>query len=57
VADVLSARDDVEVLDAREPLTRVAPVLAGTLGDGPFVQLWPHVHNTDAMFLALLRRV
>ncbi|MEP6852658.1 MAG: transcription antitermination factor NusB [bacterium] len=26
------------------------------LGDGPFVQLWPHRHGTDAMFTALLRR-
>jgi 16S rRNA (cytosine967-C5)-methyltransferase len=26
------------------------------LGDGPAVQLWPHRHGTDAMFLALLRR-
>jgi len=26
------------------------------LGTGPAVQLWPHRHGTDAMFLALLRR-
>jgi len=26
------------------------------LGDGPDVQLWPHVHGTDAMYLAVLRR-
>jgi 16S rRNA (cytosine967-C5)-methyltransferase len=26
------------------------------LGDGPDVQLWPHIHDTDAMYLALLRR-
>jgi 16S rRNA (cytosine967-C5)-methyltransferase len=25
-------------------------------GDGPNVQLWPHLHGTDAMFLAALRR-
>jgi 16S rRNA (cytosine967-C5)-methyltransferase len=25
--------------------------------DGDYVQLWPHRHGTDAMFLALLRRV
>jgi 16S rRNA (cytosine967-C5)-methyltransferase len=42
---------DVEQLDAR-------PFLPGVpeLGDGPHVQLWPHRHGTDAMFLALLRR-
>jgi 16S rRNA (cytosine967-C5)-methyltransferase len=41
----------VERLDAR-------PHLAGVpdLGPGPTVQLWPHRHGTDAMFLALLRR-
>jgi 16S rRNA (cytosine967-C5)-methyltransferase len=51
VGDVLSARDDLEVLDAR-------PFLPGVpeLGPGPYVQLWPHVHGTDAMFLALMRR-
>ena len=26
------------------------------LGDGPYVQLWPHRHGTDAMFCALLRK-
>ncbi len=26
------------------------------LGPGPAVQLWPHRHGTDAMFLSLLRR-
>jgi 16S rRNA (cytosine967-C5)-methyltransferase len=33
---------------AREPLPG--------LGNGPYVQLWPDVHGTDAMFLALVRR-
>ena len=44
-------RDGVEALDAR-------PLLPGVpdLGDGPTVQLWPHRHGTDAMYLALLRR-
>ena len=34
------------------------PLLPGVpdLGDGPDVQLWPHRHGTDAMFLSLLRR-
>ena len=51
VGDVLRGREDVEQLDAR-------PYLPGVpeLGDGPDVQLWPHVHGTDAMYLALLRR-
>ena len=51
VEDVLRTRTDVRQLDAR-------PYLPGVpeLGDGLDVQLWPHVHGTDAMYLALLQR-
>ncbi|WP_240139948.1 RsmB/NOP family class I SAM-dependent RNA methyltransferase [Streptomyces sp. MUM 178J] len=55
VEDVLKGRGGpavhAEQLDAR-------PLLPGVpaLGDGPDVQLWPHLHGTDAMYLALLRR-
>lgn len=54
VDDVLRRRDDVEQLDAREAVRAVAGEIP--LGEGPAVQLWPHVHGTDAMHLALLRR-
>jgi 16S rRNA (cytosine967-C5)-methyltransferase len=27
-----------------------------SLGAGPDVQLWPHRHGTDAMYIALLRK-
>lgn len=56
VADVVKRRADVEVLDARPYLTDAAGSPLPELGEGPHVQLWPHVHGTDAMFLALLRR-
>ncbi|MBN8882810.1 MAG: rRNA small subunit methyltransferase B [Salana multivorans] len=59
VEPVLAGRDDVEPIDAVEVARAVAPGLAGiaeTDGRGPFLQLWPHRHGTDAMFLALLRR-
>ncbi|MDT0343735.1 RsmB/NOP family class I SAM-dependent RNA methyltransferase [Streptomyces litchfieldiae] len=53
VADVLKRLDGIgaEWIDAR-------PLLPGVpdLGDGPDIQLWPHLHGTDAMYLALLRR-
>jgi 16S rRNA (cytosine967-C5)-methyltransferase len=51
VRQVVKARRDVERVDAR-------PLLPGVpdLGGGPDVQLWPHLHGTDAMYLALLRR-
>ncbi|QOC94810.1 rRNA small subunit methyltransferase B [Micromonospora craniellae] len=42
----------VDFVDARPLL----PVGMPGIGDGPTVQLWPHRHGTDAMFLALLRR-
>jgi 16S rRNA (cytosine967-C5)-methyltransferase len=42
----------VELVDARPML----PDGMLGLGTGPTVQLWPHRHGTDAMFLALLRR-
>jgi 16S rRNA (cytosine967-C5)-methyltransferase len=51
IAAVAAQRGDLVPVDAR-------PLLPGVpaLGDGPDVQLWPHRHGTDAMFLALLRK-
>jgi 16S rRNA (cytosine967-C5)-methyltransferase len=55
VDDVLRTHGHVVRTDARGAVAAVSR--AGLdLGDGPDVQLWPHVHGTDAMFLALLRR-
>jgi 16S rRNA (cytosine967-C5)-methyltransferase len=51
-AGVIAQRPpELELIDAR-------PYLPGVpgLGKGPTVQLWPHRHGTDGMFLALLRR-
>jgi 16S rRNA (cytosine967-C5)-methyltransferase len=42
----------IDLLDARALLPAGMP----DLGVGPSVQLWPHRHGTDAMFLAVLRR-
>ncbi len=56
VKDVLRAhRGRVEQLDAR-PAVRAVTGQDTELGDRLDVQLWPHVHGTDAMYLALLRR-
>ncbi len=52
VESVLEARTNVQLEDARDLFPGVSD-----LGKGPCVQLWPHVHGTDAMFFALLRRV
>jgi 16S rRNA (cytosine967-C5)-methyltransferase len=57
VEDVLRGRGGgheavaAEWIDAR-PLLPDVP----HLGKGPDIQLWPHLHGTDAMYLALLRR-
>ena len=56
VSDVLKRRPDAEVVDARPLFTDAVGRPLRDLGDGPYVQLWPHVHGTDAMFFALLRR-
>jgi len=51
-AGVIGRRPDgLELIDAR-------PLLPGVpdLGIGPTVQLWPHRHGTDGMFLAVMRR-
>jgi 16S rRNA (cytosine967-C5)-methyltransferase len=56
VEDVLKKRDDAELLDARPLFTDAAGAPLPRLGPGPFVQLWPHLHGTDAMFFALIRR-
>ncbi|HET6969052.1 MAG TPA: transcription antitermination factor NusB [Ornithinibacter sp.] len=56
VSDVVKKRPDVEVVDARGLFTDAAGRPVEGLGDGPFVQLWPHVHGTDAMFFALVRK-
>ncbi|WP_307865092.1 RsmB/NOP family class I SAM-dependent RNA methyltransferase [Myceligenerans salitolerans] len=66
VTDVLRRRDDVERLDTpavvrsvlrTEPDgTRPDLPLTGGAGARDDVQLWPHVHGTDAMHLTLLRK-
>ena len=55
VSAVLAERVDVQ-LEAAAPLegTDLAATAPGPLPGT--VQLWPHLHGTDAMFLALLRR-
>ena len=51
VADVCRRHPGLVPVDAR-------PLLPGVpdLGPGPAVQLWPHRHGTDAMFLCLLQK-
>ncbi|MGH8795018.1 MAG: RsmB/NOP family class I SAM-dependent RNA methyltransferase [Stackebrandtia sp.] len=52
-SEVVDAATGVSRVDVRDFLPSGMPYL----GDGPAVQLWPHRHGTDAMFLTLIRRV
>ena len=56
VGEVTAARRDVLVLDAPALLAEV-PDLSCPAPDGRYAQFWPHLHGTDAIFLALLRRL
>jgi 16S rRNA (cytosine967-C5)-methyltransferase len=57
VSDVTKRRQDVEIIDARDLFRDTAGRPIEHLGEGPFVQLWPHVHGTDAMFFSLIRKM
>lgn len=49
-------RGDVEFVDVRNVLAQVCAGEVAGIGEGPWVQLWPHRHGTDAMFMAAVRR-
>lgn len=46
----------VEQLDTRSVIAAVAKEPLDLAGEPETVQLWPHRHGTDAMFIALVRR-
>lgn len=52
---VLAGRDDVERIDTSAVLRTITPT-ATNVDRGSAVQLWPHRHGTDGMFIQLLRR-
>ncbi|MET3963716.1 16S rRNA (cytosine967-C5)-methyltransferase [Marmoricola sp. OAE513] len=54
VATVLAVRDDVVLEDAPALLPEAGDAVSAHLEGA--LQLWPHRHGTDAMFVALLRR-
>ncbi|MFW2514294.1 RsmB/NOP family class I SAM-dependent RNA methyltransferase [Demequina sp. SO4-13] len=43
-------------IDAREAVASLTGTAVTDWGAGPHVQMWPHAHGTDAMFVALLER-
>ena len=62
VDDAMRKRPGMELLDSGAALDAVSiggPLNSGRPavdGTGSTAQLWPHVHGTDAMFLALIRK-
>lgn len=57
----IEGRDDIEFLSACDAIESVSmspiELTKSPMGDGDTAQLWPHVHSTDAMFLALVRKL
>jgi 16S rRNA (cytosine967-C5)-methyltransferase len=49
--ETLAVRTDVEVVPAAQLLPEVPGAALG-----PYLQLWPHRHGTDAMFAGYLRK-
>ncbi|HET9501781.1 MAG TPA: RsmB/NOP family class I SAM-dependent RNA methyltransferase [Marmoricola sp.] len=55
VQSVLARRSDTGIEDAPALLPEVSDARSASLAEA--AQLWPHRHGTDAMFVALLRRL
>nr|BFF13991.1 hypothetical protein GCM10025699_52940 [Microbacterium flavescens] len=51
----LRGRDDLALVDATAVADGIA-VAPVDLASAPYVQLWPHRHGTDAMFVALVEK-
>ncbi|MGN6162472.1 MAG: RsmB/NOP family class I SAM-dependent RNA methyltransferase [Marmoricola sp.] len=54
VGSILRERDDVELEDAPAVVPWLSDAACRAMPQA--LQLWPHLHRTDAMFLAVLRR-
>lgn len=54
VRAVMDTRDDVELIDASVLTPWLTDATCAAMPEA--LQLWPHLHRTDAMFLAVLRR-
>ncbi len=55
IKQVLEQHDDLELVNANEVLNRISPKL-GMATNRKTAQLWTHLHATDAMFIAILRK-
>ena len=55
IRTVLDKNPGLELIDAKQAISRISPQLALN-SDRKTVQLWTHLHSTDAMFIAVLRK-
>ena len=55
VQDVLAKHDDLELIDLKPTMGTLSPNLALNPARKT-IQLWTHVHGTDAMFMAAMRK-
>lgn len=58
IEDVLAANPSARLLSAPQALQSIPGLKHGSElpNSGNFVRLWPHIHDTDGMFIALLTR-
>jgi 16S rRNA (cytosine967-C5)-methyltransferase len=54
--EIVNGARGLTLVDARPAMAALTHTEASDWGKGPHVQLWPHDHGTDAMYLALLER-
>jgi 16S rRNA (cytosine967-C5)-methyltransferase len=57
VDGALKRHKHIELLNANKVLAAISPALAPKLNPArKTAQLWPHIHGTDAMFIALIKK-
>lgn len=58
IQDVLKRRSDVKLLNINEGINAIAHLKDAHLlvSQDAFLHLWPHIHDTDGMFMAILTR-
>jgi 16S rRNA (cytosine967-C5)-methyltransferase len=55
IKQLLDTHPELELVNANEVLNRISPSLAMSTSRKT-AQLWTHLHATDAMFIAILRK-
>lgn len=58
IDDIVKLRSDVIRLDANQALKSIPNIrnVEALVSEDSYIRLWPHVHDTDGMFMAILTR-